>query len=420
MVPDAEAALRAMHAAGYEVVLVAMAVPWVAEIALQHLLMCEIVGNSDKCPISEGNVVFCLEASEKTEVVKKMGGFVAAVERSWSICDSVLQANPDVHSILFNPDAANETAFLQDLGVTQADAYALHDLVQKYGTLQADLVVNPNKEETLSEMARLTPLIRNLEIKISSARSMVPAERLPPNTAAVLPTNFSETKNRPWLQVCDILHVPLALATQFETKKNEALQQSGNTRSKHVQFYPLAASDNELTLESLRSGKIPDGWEAIQDTETKDWFFVNHTAKTSSWLLPVHAAEDRDAALWMQRSRRNEDSNMDVGIGLTLARDGSGKVRVSALQDGSPAQKSGRIKIDDIVVAIDGVKTDQMSEEEMAKRMIGKCNTPVVLRIQHGSTLGVGDLGNKVSWKELVTQREREREREQFSSTNYN
>ena len=61
-----------------------------------------------------------------------------------------------------------------------------------------------------------------------------------------------------------------------------------------------------------------------------------------------------------------------------------------------------------------------MRQIRMAKRMIGKCNTPVVLRIQHGSTLGVGDLGNKVSWKELVTQREREREREQFSSTNYN
>jgi hypothetical protein len=407
MVPDAEAALRAMHAAGYEVVLVAMAVPWVAEIALRHLQMCEIVGNSDKCPISEGNVVFCLETSEKAMIVKKMGGFVAAVERSWPIYDSVLKANPHVHGILFNPDAANETSFLQDLRVTQADAYALQELVQKYGTLQADLVLNPNKEETLSEMARLTPLIQNLEIKISSARSMVPAERLPPNTGAVLPTNLSETKNRPWLQVCDILHVPPALATQFETMKNEAWQQSGNKgQSKPVKFsYPLAASDDELTLESLRNGEIPDGWEAIQDKETRDWFFVNHKAKTSSWLLPVHAAEDRDAAAWMQRSRRNEDFMLgDVGIGLTLSRVGSGQVRVIALQDGGPAQKSGRIKIDDIVVAIDGVKTDQMSEEEMTKRMIGKCNTPVVLRIQQGSTLGEGELSNKVTWKELVTQ----------------
>jgi len=402
MMPDAETSLRAIQAAGYEVVLVAVAVPWVAEVALRHLQMREIVGKSPKCPISEGNVLFCLEASEKAQLIKKMGGFVAAVERNWTICDSVLYANPDVHGILFNPDASNEAAFLQDLRVTQADAYALHELVQQYGTLQTELATDPHNEEHVRELQRLAPLIQQLHTKLTSSRSMVPAERLPPNTAAVLPSTMAaEFSQRPWLQVCDLLHVPPALAAQFESQPQPA---SGMGQSKPVHFtYPLAASDDDQTIRSLRAGEIPEGWEAIQDKETKDWFFVNHRAKTSSWLLPVHAADDREAAAWMQRSRRNEEDLLgDVGIGLTLARDAAGKVRVVAMQDDGPAQKSGRIKIDDIVLAIDGFKTDQDSEEQMVTRMTGRPNTAVVLRLQQGATMG-GELGNKVPWTDLVT-----------------
>jgi hypothetical protein len=42
------------------------------------------------------------------------------------------------------------------------------------------------------------------------------------------------------------------------------------------------------------------GWEEIVDEVTGDSFFVNHCTKTSSWLPPVHAAEDVEAAAWMQ------------------------------------------------------------------------------------------------------------------------
>ncbi len=42
------------------------------------------------------------------------------------------------------------------------------------------------------------------------------------------------------------------------------------------------------------------GWEEIVDELTGDSFFVNHCTKSSSWLPPVHAAEDVEAAAWMQ------------------------------------------------------------------------------------------------------------------------
>ncbi len=44
------------------------------------------------------------------------------------------------------------------------------------------------------------------------------------------------------------------------------------------------------------------GWEEIVDELTGDSFFLNHCTKSSSWLPPVHAAEDVEAAAWMQVS----------------------------------------------------------------------------------------------------------------------
>jgi len=401
MIPDAEPALRAIAAAGYEVVLVAVAVPWVAELAVKHLQSRGMVGSNGSAPIHDGNVLFCLEATEKAVLLQKMGGFVVAVDRSWTICDSILQNNADLHAMLFNPDEANEAAFLQDIRVAQADAYALHELVQQYGTRQVERMNNPNEPEHTSEMARLAPLIQQLHKKVSSLRSLVPASRLPANSAAMLPTPDPSTAERPWLQVCDMLHVPQALVQQFE---NEQASASGQPTA--IPFkYPLAASDDEATLQSLRTGEIPHEWEPIQDKETSGWFFVNHRLKTSSWLLPVHSADDTGAAGWMQRSRRNHQQLFgDVGIGITLSKDASGRLRVVELQDGGPAQKSQRVRLDDVVLSINGANVSNESEHEAMARLIGQPDTPVVLRLQQGSD--VDGLANKVTWSQLVTMSE--------------
>lgn len=401
MIPDAEAALRAIAAAGYEVVLVAVAVPWVAELAVKHLQSRGIVGSGGSEPIHDGNVLFCLEATEKTMLLQKMGGFVVAVDRSWRICDSIQQSNADVHAMLFNPDDANEAAFMQDIRVAQANAYALHELVQQYGAQQVEQHSDPNEPKHAMEMQRLTPLIQQLHKKLSSLRSLVPASRLPANTAAVLPTQDASTAERPWLQVCDMLHVPQALVQQFENEQGTASSQLTPVPFK----YPLAASDDDATLGRLRSGEIPQEWEPIQDKETNSWFFVNHRVKTSTWLMPVHAADDTGAAGWMQRSRRNQEQSVsDVGIGLTLAKDAAGKLRVVALQDGGPAQKSQRIKLDDVVLSINGVNVSNETEHEAMDRLVGKSDTPVVLRLQQGSD--TDQLANKVTWIDLVTKSE--------------
>ena len=398
MIPDAEMSLRAIAAAGYEVVLVAVSVPWVSRMAVRVLQERGILGSQGLEPIHTGNVLFCLEPTEKKLVLQKMGGFVLAVDRNFNVCESIMESNPQVHAVLFNPDQPNESAMLQDLRVAQADAYALHELVQQYGARQVERVKDPSNPAHTNELQRLAPLIHQLHTRVATVRSLVPAHRLPPNSAAVMPAADAETHDRPWLQVCDLLHVPRALVSQFETSAG-----SKRVTSKNMDLmYPLAASNDEATLARLRAGEIPDGWEPMQDKATGQWFFINHKAKTSSWLQPVHAADDIAAAAWMQRSRRNEEHMLgDVGIGLTLAKDAAGKMRVVALQDGGPAQKSGRVQIDDVVLSIDGVELAQASEEQAMARLNGAPGTPVVLRLQQGSD--IDELANKISWVDLVT-----------------
>jgi len=107
----------------------------------------------------------------------------------------------------------------------------------------------------------------------------------------------------------------------------------------------------------------------------------------------------------MQRSRRNQQQLLgDVGIGITLSKDASGRLRVVELQDGGPAQKSQRVKLDDVVLSINGANVSKESEHEAMARLIGQPDTPVVLRLQQGSD--VDGLANKVTWSQLVTMSE--------------
>jgi len=35
-------------------------------------------------PVSASNVLFCMDSKEKAEIIEKMGGFVGAIDRSWT------------------------------------------------------------------------------------------------------------------------------------------------------------------------------------------------------------------------------------------------------------------------------------------------------------------------------------------------
>jgi hypothetical protein len=138
LLADAEAAIRALSAAGYEVVVIATAVPAVAKRTLQFLADEGLVGG-EGAPISASNVLFCLDPKQKVpappprrpacrpapspaakrartrgpgrwlirappvrqaEIMRQMGGFVAAIDRSWP---ALREAHASTHGVRCSP-----------------------------------------------------------------------------------------------------------------------------------------------------------------------------------------------------------------------------------------------------------------------------------------------------------------------------
>ena len=82
------------------------------------------------------------------------------------------------------------------------------------------------------------------------------------------------------------------------------------------------------------------------------------------------------------RSLQTNTTGELTGIGLQITKDEpSGWLRVIAPIEGSPAEQAG-IQPKDIVVAIDGVATTELSLDEAAARMRGQSGTTVTLQVR--------------------------------------
>ena len=95
-------------------------------------------------------------------------------------------------------------------------------------------------------------------------------------------------------------------------------------------------------------------------------------------------------------------SSRVVGLGVRVERDkgpgqaDSGKWRVRAIVPGFGADRSGLVKVGDIVEAIDKRALDRVTEEELVQLMCGLPGSTCSLRlIRGGDSAGIG--GNLVS-----------------------
>lgn len=86
---------------------------------------------------------------------------------------------------------------------------------------------------------------------------------------------------------------------------------------------------------------------------------------------------DKEHYLSLQTSTAGELS----GIGLQIAIDDQGSVRVIAPMEGTPAEQAG-IQSQDEVLAVDGVTVAGLSLDEVAERMRGPSGTPVRLQLK--------------------------------------
>ncbi|EKX48366.1 hypothetical protein GUITHDRAFT_105974 [Guillardia theta CCMP2712] len=397
--PDAVASLRALAAAGYEIVFISSAVPWVADKILKFLIASDLVG--PKNPVQESNVLFCLEAQEKAEIMNRMGGFVAAMDRSWSSCSTMSEEIEGVNCFLFSPDAENERLFSNGYLSWRTKRVEMHAHVQQLGSLQRRINSNPS-DETLfkDDILLLLNKIKNMYHLQQGKILVVPHEKSHSASLQTRQVN-DETVGRPWLQACESLGVSSSMVRSYEfvpggEKKQSVKGQTG--------FYPLAASADQETVNLLKGNSTPQGWEAVKDKKSGVWFYVNHKSKTSTWLVPVHNASDSRAAEWSQKAIRTDlFQGIKVDVGLTLRKSSDGKYRVSLMEEHGPAHRSGLVQIDDAVITIDGREISSASQEEVSNMLVGDLNSGVVLGLERGSKTSL-PISNAEDWVALVSE----------------
>ena len=86
-----------------------------------------------------------------------------------------------------------------------------------------------------------------------------------------------------------------------------------------------------------------------------------------------------------ERAQRNDSlSGSYVGIGVRIEPDDAGQPRINAVFDGSPAEKAGLVP-DDVIVAVDGKRTEGASMDDVASWVRGEAGSTVKITIRHGT-----------------------------------
>ena len=86
-----------------------------------------------------------------------------------------------------------------------------------------------------------------------------------------------------------------------------------------------------------------------------------------------------------EREQRNDSlSGSYVGIGVRIEPDDAGQPKIIGVFDGSPAAKAGLVP-DDVIVAVDGKRTEGASIDDVAGWVRGEAGSTVKITVRHGS-----------------------------------
>ena len=86
-----------------------------------------------------------------------------------------------------------------------------------------------------------------------------------------------------------------------------------------------------------------------------------------------------------ERKQRDDSlSGSYVGIGVRIEPDAAGLPKIIGVFEGSPAEKAG-LKPDDVIVAVDGKRTEDSSIDEVAGWVRGEAGTTVEVTVRHGT-----------------------------------
>jgi carboxyl-terminal processing protease len=131
--------------------------------------------------------------------------------------------------------------------------------------------------------------------------------------------------------------------------------------------------------------------EAVLDDETLTWGAIRGMVQSlgdsgHTVFLTPDEVESEEGAL---------DGRI-VGIGVVVDQRGGGPTVVSVL-DGSPADRAG-VRIGDVLLAVDGARTDRILPDDVLRRLRGDVGTSVTLRLLRtdGSELDVSMVRERI------------------------
>lgn len=176
----------------------------------------------------------------------------------------------------------------------------------------------------------------------------------------------------------------------------------------------VAATDPSWTD---RNRLVADAWRSVDELfydrtfNGQDWFALRQKAVKQSFSSDESAYESIKkmlAPLGDQYTRYLPPSSYSVlvnsamgeltGVGVGLALTDDGYVKITSLEDAGPAKNSG-LQVGDIIIDVDGTKTEGLSAEEVAGILRGRMDTKASLRVMRegGKPWTLQSYGNRLN-----------------------
>lgn len=309
------------------------------------------------------------ELLQREDVNKVMNEMFEQHVDQKTMTDAVLKNSFKNYFDQFDP----ERVYLLDSEVAPAiknDDQKIHQLLKEYdkGNLAAYEELNGIIQKAILRARDIRKnLLNNKDLLFqSSSITNVDTEDLLEDKKIPYASNLDELKNRIKNQIIRYISVERKRFGDRPVLENE------NKTLEAFENYVRHVEDQYLYVD--------DSGKPLSSTE-KENLFVLHVLKALARSLDSHTTFlDPNEAYDMQI--RLEKGFQGIGVILELKPQG---IVVSRLIKDSPAEKSGKIKIDDIVTSIDGQNVESSSLAEAVQLLREKRDT-VDLRLKRGDT----------------------------------
>jgi len=389
VVPGAIGAIQSISAAGYEVVLLSSAQPWLASLATNTLRTVGLVGPQGA--VLERNLMFCSDHHMKVRVAYHLGGFSAAIDDDWEALKDLSTEGLVSSLILFNPDVETYNQFLSDQGQWTTFKQQVKQNVAELALLQYDaaLAAKSSTEKPASDAAALEPMGAELkELRLREEEVVPECEHLsskePLNITCILeeldarafnPECESANSVIPWLLAARRLGVPEVDSVLDILTDASAPAQAELTAYKVHKGNLLFGGDTAKFSAASAAGEFPAAAQPSLlppffplDGETPETFYPLDIEAAAELSTGDKAAMAERQAEWRARAPRESERYFGAGFDMranpALGEEGGRMPQlVDSLEAAGPAMRAG-VEVGMQLCYVDGTFVAGLGEDE--------------------------------------------------------